>query len=65
MKRKPHLQDGAVTIDQDKNRLVEIPTIGGKPSDSGLTEIQYARHYKPPSTQNTFACEPQVCNGQV
>ena len=38
MKRKTRLHDDTVTIDQD--RLVEIPSSGGKPSDHRLTEIQ-------------------------
>ena len=34
-------ENGAVTYNPGKNRLVEIPTTGGKQSDNGLTEIQY------------------------
>ena len=31
MKRKPHLNDGTVTVDTSKNRLVEIPPSGCEP----------------------------------
>ena len=51
MQRKPHLHDGTVTTDPDKNRLVEI---NGKPSDDRLTKIQQA-----------FACELHVRSYQV
>ena len=37
MKRKPRPHDGIVTIDLEKNRLVEIPLIGSEPPDDGLT----------------------------
>jgi len=37
MKRKPHLRDGTVMVDTDKNRLVEIPSSGREPPDVVLT----------------------------
>ena len=40
MKGKPRLHDGTVTIDLEKNRLVEIPHGGSEPPDDGVTEIQ-------------------------
>ena len=40
MKRKPRLHDGTVTVDADKNRLVEVPPSGCKPPDVGLTRIR-------------------------
>ena len=38
--RKPHLQDGTVTVDTDKYRLVGIPPSGCEPPDVGLTRIR-------------------------
>ena len=38
--RKPRLQDGTVTVDMDKYRLVEIPPSGCEPPDVGLTRIR-------------------------
>jgi len=40
MKRKPHLHDGTVTRDTDKNRLLEIPPSGHDPPDVGLSRIR-------------------------
>ena len=40
MKGKPRLHDGTVTMDPDKNRLVEIPRSSSEPPDDGVTEIQ-------------------------
>ena len=37
MKMKPHLHNGTVMVDMDKNRLIEIPPNGGEPPDIGLT----------------------------
>ena len=38
--RKPRLQDGTVTVDTDKYRLVGIPPSGREPPDVGLTRIR-------------------------
>jgi len=40
MKRKPHLHDGTVTVDTDKNSSVEIPHSGCEPPDVGLTRVR-------------------------
>jgi len=37
---KPRLQDGTVTVDMDKYRLVRIPPSGHEPPDVGLTRIR-------------------------
>ena len=37
---KPHLQDGIITVDTDKYRLVGIPPSGREPPDVGLTRIR-------------------------
>ena len=38
--RKPRLQDGTVTVDTDKYRLVGILPSGREPPDVGLTRIR-------------------------
>jgi len=40
LKMKPHLQDGTVTVDTDKYRLVGIPLSDREPPDVGLTRIR-------------------------
>ena len=39
LKRKPRLHEGTVTVDTDKNRLVEIPPSGREPPDIRLSRI--------------------------
>ena len=36
MKKKPHLHDGTVMVDTDKNRLVEIPPSSHELPDIGI-----------------------------
>jgi len=38
--RKPRLQDGTVTVDTNKYRLVGIPPSGREPPDVGLTRVR-------------------------
>ena len=40
LERKSRLQDGTVTVDTDKYRLVGIPPSGREPPDVGLTRIR-------------------------
>jgi len=40
LEKKPRLQDGTVTVDTDKYRLVGIPPSGRVPPDVGLTRIR-------------------------
>ena len=39
IEKKPHLHDGIVMVDLDKNIFVEIHPCSGKSSDDGLTRI--------------------------
>ena len=54
-------ENGAVTYNPGKNRLVEIPTTGGKQSDNGLTEIQYTSQMWTVNFQH-YGCPPTAWN---
>ena len=45
--RKPHLHDGTVTEDTDKDRLVRIPPSGHEPPVVGLIRIRKAPRRQP------------------
>ena len=51
MKRKLHLNDDSVTIDPGLS--LEIPSVGGKPPDDGLTgSASTSMAIQPPQSEN-------------